>query len=242
MTLGDTEPQRGEEMLKDAELAMYHAKRGGGDRIEVFKPAMRARKTDRLTLESDLRRAIEREEITILYQPIVRLDDRAVAGFEALARWNHPKLGPDVARRIHHHRRRDRADRRARAVRAGARRQAAQHLAAHLAAAQSAVRQRQRLVAPIAAPRFDPGSALGADALGGGARLAQARADRIRGDGKSGTRRADAAADSRARRRAGARRFRHRLFVAVLSAALSRSTPSRSTSRSCAPRRRARAR
>jgi len=93
MTLGDTEPQRGEEVLKDAELAMYHAKRGGGDRIEVFKPAMRARKTDRLTLESDLRRAIEREEIAILYQPIVRLDDRAVAGFEALARWNHPKLG-----------------------------------------------------------------------------------------------------------------------------------------------------
>jgi diguanylate cyclase (GGDEF)-like protein/PAS domain S-box-containing protein len=93
MTLGDSEPQRGEEVLKDAELAMYHAKRGGGDRIEVFKPAMRARKTDRLTLESDLRRAIEREEIAILYQPIVRLDDRGVAGFEALARWNHPKLG-----------------------------------------------------------------------------------------------------------------------------------------------------
>jgi diguanylate cyclase (GGDEF)-like protein/PAS domain S-box-containing protein len=93
MTLGDNEPQRGEEVLKDAELAMYHAKRGGGDRIEVFKPAMRARKTDRLTLESDLRCAIEREEIAILYQPIVRLDDRAVAGFEALARWNHPKLG-----------------------------------------------------------------------------------------------------------------------------------------------------
>src|ERR1700726_2014441 len=93
MTLGESEPQRGEEVLKDAELAMYHAKRGGGDRIEVFKPAMRARKTDRLTLESDLRRAIEREEIAILYQPIVRLEDRAVAGFEALARWNHPKLG-----------------------------------------------------------------------------------------------------------------------------------------------------
>jgi EAL domain-containing protein (putative c-di-GMP-specific phosphodiesterase class I) len=54
---------------------------------------MRARKTDRLTLESELRRALEREEITILYQPIVRLEDRSVAGFEALARWDHPKLG-----------------------------------------------------------------------------------------------------------------------------------------------------
>ncbi len=54
---------------------------------------MRSQKIDRLTLESDLRRALEREEITILYQPIVRLEDRAIAGFEALMRWNHPRLG-----------------------------------------------------------------------------------------------------------------------------------------------------
>jgi diguanylate cyclase (GGDEF)-like protein/PAS domain S-box-containing protein len=86
-------PEDAQDLLKDAELAMYHAKRTGGDRIDVFKDAMRARKSDRLSVESDLRRALERDEITILYQPIVRLDDRAVAGFEALARWNHPKLG-----------------------------------------------------------------------------------------------------------------------------------------------------
>lgn len=93
LALSDGQPHRTDEVLKDAELAMYHAKRMGGDRIEVFKPSMRARKTDRLTLESELRRAIEREEITILYQPIVRLNDRSVAGFEALARWDHPKMG-----------------------------------------------------------------------------------------------------------------------------------------------------
>jgi diguanylate cyclase (GGDEF)-like protein/PAS domain S-box-containing protein len=93
LALDDGQPHRTDEVLKDAELAMYHAKRIGGDRIEVFKPSMRARKTDRLTLESELRRALEREEITILYQPIVRLEDRAVAGFEALARWDHPKMG-----------------------------------------------------------------------------------------------------------------------------------------------------
>jgi diguanylate cyclase (GGDEF)-like protein/PAS domain S-box-containing protein len=93
LALSDAEQNRNEEVLKDAELAMYHAKRIGGDRIEVFKPAMRARKTDRLTLESELRRALEREEITILYQPIIRLEDRSVAGFEALARWDHPKMG-----------------------------------------------------------------------------------------------------------------------------------------------------
>jgi diguanylate cyclase (GGDEF)-like protein/PAS domain S-box-containing protein len=93
LALADSQPHRTEEVLKDAELAMYYAKRIGGDRIEVFKPAMRSRKTDRLTMESELRRAIEREEISILYQPIVRLEDRAVAGFEALARWDHPKMG-----------------------------------------------------------------------------------------------------------------------------------------------------
>jgi diguanylate cyclase (GGDEF)-like protein/PAS domain S-box-containing protein len=93
LALAEQQPHRTEEVLKDAELAMYHAKRIGGDRIEIFKPAMRSRKTDRLTMESELRRAIEREEIKVLYQPIVRLEDRAIAGFEALARWDHPKMG-----------------------------------------------------------------------------------------------------------------------------------------------------
>jgi diguanylate cyclase (GGDEF)-like protein/PAS domain S-box-containing protein len=93
VALPDGQQHRNEEVLKDAELAMYHAKRIGGDRIELFKPSMRARKTDRLALESELRRALERDEITILYQPIVRLEDRTVAGFEALARWDHPKMG-----------------------------------------------------------------------------------------------------------------------------------------------------
>src|SRR4051794_29040044 len=93
IALADDQPHRTEEILKDAELAMYHSKRIGGDRIEIFRPSMRARKTDRLTLESDLRRALERDEITLLYQPIIRLEDRSVAGFEALARWDHPKMG-----------------------------------------------------------------------------------------------------------------------------------------------------
>jgi diguanylate cyclase (GGDEF)-like protein/PAS domain S-box-containing protein len=93
LALCDPEAPLTEDIIKDAELAMYHSKRIGGDRIDVYKAAMRARKSDRLTLESDLRRAIEREEIVILYQPIVRLEDRAIAGFEALARWDHPKLG-----------------------------------------------------------------------------------------------------------------------------------------------------
>ncbi len=93
LALADSQTARTEEILKDAELAMYHAKRIGGDRIEVFKAAMRERKTDRLSLGSELRRALERDELMMMYQPIVRLEDRTVAGFEALARWNHPKMG-----------------------------------------------------------------------------------------------------------------------------------------------------
>src|SRR6478672_11119358 len=93
LALSDPQVQLTDEIIKDDELAMYHSKRIGGDRIDVYKAAMRARKTDRLTLESELRRAIERQEITILYQPIMRLEDRSIAGFEALARWDHPKLG-----------------------------------------------------------------------------------------------------------------------------------------------------
>lgn len=93
LVLSDNQSHQRDEVLKDAELAMYHAKQQGADRIEVFKPAMRSQKFDALTMESDLRNAIDRNEIAVLYQPIIRLEDRTVAGFEALLRWNHPRLG-----------------------------------------------------------------------------------------------------------------------------------------------------
>ncbi len=82
-----------DEVMKDAELAMYYAKRIGGDRIEVYRPAMRQQKIDNSTLEAELRLALARGEISVRYQPIVRLGDRAIGGFEAYMRWNHPRLG-----------------------------------------------------------------------------------------------------------------------------------------------------
>ncbi|PZU94662.1 MAG: sensor domain-containing phosphodiesterase [Chelatococcus sp.] len=84
---------RKDDALKNAELAMAHAKRQGGNKIEIFVPTMRTDRNDRLALESDLRRAIERGEIQVMYQPIVRLEDRTIAGFEALVRWDHPREG-----------------------------------------------------------------------------------------------------------------------------------------------------
>jgi EAL domain-containing protein (putative c-di-GMP-specific phosphodiesterase class I) len=80
-------------MLNDAEIAMRHGKRMGGNRIEVFRPSMRTLRSDRVGLDADLRRALDRGEIKVLFQPIVRLEDRTVAGFEALLRWDHPRLG-----------------------------------------------------------------------------------------------------------------------------------------------------
>jgi len=82
-----------EDMLKDAEIAMRHGKRMGGNRIEVFRASMRTLRSDRFGLAADLPRALDRGEMKIFFQPIVRLEDRTVAGFEALLRWEHPRLG-----------------------------------------------------------------------------------------------------------------------------------------------------
>ena len=81
------------DMLKDAEIALAHAKRYGGNRIEVFRQGMRAQRADRLALEADLRNALGRGEMKVFFQPIVRLEDRTIAGFEALLRWDHPRHG-----------------------------------------------------------------------------------------------------------------------------------------------------
>ena len=87
------EHEKPEDMMKDAEIAMFQAKRIGGDRIEPFRPAFRAQISPTVHLESELRLAIERGEMEMYYQPIINLNQKTVAGFEALMRWNHPRRG-----------------------------------------------------------------------------------------------------------------------------------------------------
>ncbi len=82
-----------EDLLRDAAVALYEAKRRGKDSAELFRPTMRDDRNELVTLESDLRRAVERGEIEVHYQPIARLSDMDLAGFEALVRWRHPSLG-----------------------------------------------------------------------------------------------------------------------------------------------------
>ena len=84
-------------VLKDAEIALYEAKRKGYGAVEYFRPEMHEERSQLLQLEQNLRLALERNEIEVDYQPIVRLSDRKLAGFEALMRWRRSDgvLDPD---------------------------------------------------------------------------------------------------------------------------------------------------
>jgi len=80
-------------LLRDADVAMYRAKDSGRDRYEVFDETMLADASERLSVENDLRRGIVDGQLRLYYQPIVHIDTGAIAGFEALVRWEHPVRG-----------------------------------------------------------------------------------------------------------------------------------------------------
>lgn len=82
-----------EEVLRDADTAMYRAKVSGRNRYEIFDAEMRARVMVRLEMETGLRRAIRLNELSLQFQPIISLASHQVVGFEALTRWRHPRLG-----------------------------------------------------------------------------------------------------------------------------------------------------
>jgi len=81
------------DLIRNADAAMYHAKQAGGNTYGFYTPQMNADAVDRLMLKSELRRALERKEFEVLYQPRVDLRDGRVVGAEALLRWRHPKRG-----------------------------------------------------------------------------------------------------------------------------------------------------
>jgi diguanylate cyclase (GGDEF)-like protein/PAS domain S-box-containing protein len=80
-------------VLRDADIAMYEAKRSGRARYVVFDPAMRAQVSDSVALENDLRDALTHQQMSVVYQPLVHLPDYGLAGMEALVRWQHPVRG-----------------------------------------------------------------------------------------------------------------------------------------------------
>jgi diguanylate cyclase (GGDEF)-like protein/PAS domain S-box-containing protein len=99
IALGSAAYERPEELLRDADTAMYQAKLRGKARYAVFNPAMHTDALELLQLETDLRRALDRAELRVHYQPIVSLHTERIVGFEALVRWQHPQRGlipPDM--------------------------------------------------------------------------------------------------------------------------------------------------
>lgn len=94
IALNSKDSAKAEEILRDADTAMYRAKMRGKARYEIFDVAMHAQAVKLLQLETDLRLALERGEFRVQYQPIISLDTFNLSGFEALVRWNHPQHGP----------------------------------------------------------------------------------------------------------------------------------------------------
>jgi len=92
IAFGNALYKQAEDVLRDADIAMYHAKESKHT-YEIFNPTMHARAVTLLQLETDLRHAIERDELIVYYQPIIDLKNMQLRGFEALMRWSHPQRG-----------------------------------------------------------------------------------------------------------------------------------------------------
>jgi len=82
-----------DQVLRDADTAMYQAKSSSKATYAIFEPGMHAHALERLHLETDLRKAVERKEFIVYYQPIVSLNTNCLSGYEALVRWQHPERG-----------------------------------------------------------------------------------------------------------------------------------------------------
>ena len=93
IAIGNRSYRSDDEVLRDADIAMYRSKVKGGNRFQIFDPGMHLAAQNRLRMESDLRRAIEQNQFQVLLQPIVHIDDGRVHSVEALLRWHHPEIG-----------------------------------------------------------------------------------------------------------------------------------------------------
>jgi diguanylate cyclase (GGDEF)-like protein len=94
IAIGDPGRASADALVRNADLALYAAKAAGRGKHCLYEPSMHSEAAERQLLETDLRQAIERGELSVAYQPIVRTAGEEIAGFEALVRWTHPSRGP----------------------------------------------------------------------------------------------------------------------------------------------------
>jgi diguanylate cyclase (GGDEF)-like protein len=94
IAIGDPGRSSADSLIRDADLALYAAKAAGRGKHCFYEPAMHSEATDRQVMETDLRQALDRNELWVAYQPIVLVAGEEISGFEALVRWNHPVRGP----------------------------------------------------------------------------------------------------------------------------------------------------
>ena len=116
IAFGNAKYRSSDDLLRDADTAMYRAKAQGRGQNQTFDPSMHASAIQRLTLETQLRRALERQEFSVHYQPIIELESRERCGFEALVRWSRAGRHDDAPGRVHPGGRGDRPDRAAHAL------------------------------------------------------------------------------------------------------------------------------
>jgi diguanylate cyclase (GGDEF)-like protein/PAS domain S-box-containing protein len=143
-----------EGMLRKADAAMYQAKEQGPGRYAVFDPAMQERAQERLELEAELRKALERGEFLLYYQPEVSLRDGTIVGFEALLRWQHPQR-PTQTSGLHASGRGDGPDRAHRQVGAGGSLRASEAVGRGASLCPSRDDRGQPLLKTTGAPRVD---------------------------------------------------------------------------------------
>ncbi len=93
IAIGSASYQNADELLRDADIAMYQAKRGGKANYQLFESEMHAQVLHQISLENDLHQALERQEFLLHYQPILNLESETLLGFEALVRWHQPERG-----------------------------------------------------------------------------------------------------------------------------------------------------
>ena len=218
------------DVLRQADAAMYHAKQSGRARVEVFDETLTARAAERIEIESALHQALLGDQLSVAYQPVVAIDTGKTVGVEALVRWQHPERGLGPAARIHPHRRGVRADPADRTMGARPRLHAGGQVGQHHRRLVGVHGERERLEPPARARPDDRRGGRGARRERPAAAVPGARDHRELLHPRPPGRGAPAPGPAAPRAAHRHRRLRHGVLVAELAWPGSPSTSSRSTS------------